>query len=117
MGAVVAGRYKIENLLGIGGMGAVYRAQHVYMRKTFALKVLHKQMSFVPEVVARFEREAVAASRIEHGNVATAADFGRLAKMLTTAGYRGYIVLEYEESEDPRVACPGHLERLRMAFA
>ena len=47
----------------------------------------------------------------------TPSDFPRLAKILTAAGYRGYIVLEYEEDEDPRVACPRHLDELRAAFA
>ena len=44
-------------------------------------------------------------------------DFNRLAQILTEAGYRGYIVLEYEEAEDPRVACPRYLAELREAFA
>ncbi|MFH1922525.1 MAG: sugar phosphate isomerase/epimerase family protein [Planctomycetota bacterium] len=43
-------------------------------------------------------------------------DFARLAQILTDAGYRGYIVLEYEEDEDPRVACPRYLDELREAF-
>ncbi len=43
-------------------------------------------------------------------------DFARLASLLKTAGYRGYIVLEYEESEDPRVACPRYIDVLREAF-
>jgi serine/threonine-protein kinase len=78
VGQVVAGRYRVEQLLGTGGMGSVYRAQHVHMRKTMALKVLHRELTSVPEVVARFEREAVAAARIEHPNVASATDFGKL---------------------------------------
>lgn len=45
------------------------------------------------------------------------ADFGRLAKILIDSGYRGYIVLEYEEKEDPRQACPKHIDELRAAFA
>lgn len=45
------------------------------------------------------------------------ADFRRLAKILTEAGYRGYIVLEYEEREDPRVSCPRYMDQLREAFA
>lgn len=78
VGQIVAARYKVEQRLGVGGMGAVYRAVHVHMRKTVALKVLHRQMTYIPEAVARFEREAVAAARIEHPNVAAATDFGRL---------------------------------------
>ena len=45
------------------------------------------------------------------------ADFQRLARILTDAAYRGYIVLEYEEDEDPRVACPRYLDQLREAFS
>lgn len=44
-------------------------------------------------------------------------DYRRLAKILSDSGYRGYIVLEYEEKEDPREACPKHMEELRQAFA
>ena len=78
VGTVLAKRYQVEELLGQGGMGAVYRGQHVHMRKTFAIKVLHKEMTANAEVVKRFEREAIAAGRIEHPNVAAATDFGRL---------------------------------------
>ncbi len=78
VGTVIAGRYRVDALLGSGGMGKVYRAEHTYMRKPVALKVLHRQMTFVPEVVERFEREAIAAARIEHPNVAKALDFGCL---------------------------------------
>jgi serine/threonine-protein kinase len=70
-------------------MGAVYLAEHVLMHKTVALKVLHREMTVHPEVVARFEREAVAAARIDHPNVAAAMDFGRLADGSC------YLVLEY----------------------
>ena len=43
-------------------------------------------------------------------------DFGRLAEVLRTAGYRGYIVLEFEETGDPRRECPKYIEQLRAAF-
>ena len=78
VGSVVGGRYTIERLLGEGAMGAVFLAEHRLMRKKVALKVLHPQWSSVPDIVARFEREAMAASRIEHPNVAAATDFGQL---------------------------------------
>lgn len=93
IGQVLAGRYRIERLLGSGGMGSVYRAEHVHMRKAVAVKVLHREMTAVPEVVARFEREAVAAGRIEHPNVVQASDFGRLEDGAF------YLVLEYVEGE------------------
>jgi serine/threonine-protein kinase len=96
IGTVLADRYRIEKLLGAGGMGSVYRAQHVHMRKAVAIKVLHKEMTYLPEVVARFEREAVAAARIEHPNVANATDFGRLPDGSF------YLVLEYVEGKSLR---------------
>jgi serine/threonine-protein kinase len=93
IGQVLAGRYRVERLLGSGGMGSVYRAEHIHMRKAVAVKVLHREMTAVPEVVARFEREAVAAGRIEHPNVVQASDFGRLDDGAF------YLVLEYVEGQ------------------
>ena len=77
-GALVAERYRVVSFLDEGGMGAVYRVEHQHMRKAFALKVLHRSLVNRPEIVARFEREAVAAGSIDHPNVAAATDFGRL---------------------------------------
>jgi serine/threonine protein kinase len=89
VGTLLADRYKIEALLGQGGMGTVYRAEHIHMRRTVALKVLHREIAVVEEFAARFEREAVAAGRIEHRNVAKAMDFGRLSDGSF------YLVIEY----------------------
>jgi serine/threonine-protein kinase len=75
---MVSDRYRIARVLGEGGMGVVYAAEHVLMRKEVAVKVLHAEMCSMPEVVARFEREAIAAAHIDHPNVAGATDFGRL---------------------------------------
>ncbi len=60
-------------------MGTVYAAEHTLMRKRVAIKVLHPAMSQLPDMVARFEREAMAAGHIDHPNVAAATDFGQLA--------------------------------------
>jgi serine/threonine protein kinase len=78
VGTLVAQRYRVGRLLGEGSMGAVYEAEHIHMKKRFALKVLHRSMSEDPQVVARFEREAVAAGRLSHPGVVAATDFGRL---------------------------------------
>jgi serine/threonine-protein kinase len=91
LGQVISGRYRIERLLGEGGMGAVYLAEHTAMRKRVALKLLHKEMSENQEVVARFEQEGFAAARVEHPNVASATDFGRAEDGTV------YLVLEYVE--------------------
>ncbi|HVU04237.1 MAG TPA: serine/threonine-protein kinase [Polyangiaceae bacterium] len=89
VGTVIAERYRIDQLLGVGGMGAVYRAEHVLMQKPVAVKVLHREMTVLDEVVKRFEREAIAAGRIDHPNVTVATDFGKLADGAF------YLVLEY----------------------
>jgi serine/threonine protein kinase len=95
-GTIIAERYRIDALLGEGGMGKVYSAEHVHMRKQVAIKVLHPEMSTTPEVVARFEREAVAAGKITHPNVAAATDFGRLEDRSF------FLVLEYVKGVDLR---------------
>jgi serine/threonine protein kinase len=95
-GTIIAERYRVDALLGEGGMGKVYSAEHIHMRKQVAIKVLHPEMSTTPEVVARFEREAVAAGKITHPNVATATDFGRLEDRSF------FLVLEYVNGVDLR---------------
>jgi serine/threonine-protein kinase len=96
VGTVVGDRYRIVSQLGAGGMGAVYVAEHVHMRKKLALKVLHAEMSSSPEVLARFEREAMAAAHIDHPNVAAATDFGR------TPDGAFFLVLELVEGKSLR---------------
>src|SRR6267154_4316254 len=96
VGKVLSERYRIESVLGEGGMGAVYLAQHVLMRKRLAVKVLHPEMTRMPEMVARFEREAMAAAHIEHPNVAAATDFGKLDDGAF------FLVLEYVEGTSLR---------------
>jgi len=93
VGSIVAERYQVDQLLGAGAMGRVYRARHVLMQKQVALKVLHRDTSENAEIVTRFEREAVAAGRINHPNVAGATDFGRLADGSF------YLVLEYVQGQ------------------
>lgn len=78
VGTVISDRYRLRALIGEGGMGRVYDAEHVLMKKRLAVKILHRELTRVPEVVARFEREAMAAANIDHPNVAAATDFGKL---------------------------------------
>lgn len=91
VGQTISDRYLLLERLGDGAMGVVYLAEHTLMHKRVAVKVLHPEMSRVPEIVARFEREAVAAGHIEHPNVAAASDFGKL----TDGTF--FLVLEYIE--------------------
>jgi serine/threonine-protein kinase len=96
IGVTISDRYRIDKLLGEGGMGAVYQAEHAHMRKRVAVKVLHPEMSRMAEVVARFEREAMAASHIDHPNVATATDYGKLEDGSF------FLVLEFIEGQSLR---------------
>ena len=77
IGSVVGDRYRVVSRLGVGGMGAVYRAEHTMMRKDLAIKVLLPEFGGKEEFVRRFEREAESASRLTHPNIITVTDFGR----------------------------------------
>ena len=88
-GSIIDGRYEIVGKLAAGGMGEVYRAQHVELGKAMALKVMLPELSNDPEFVTRFKREAIAASRIGQQNIVDISDFGR------TSNGRFYFVMEY----------------------
>src|SRR5215207_9320293 len=91
IGRTLSERYRIVSLVAMGGMGAIYRAEHLLMRKHVAVKVLHPEVEGFPELVARFEREAVAGAHVQHPNVAIASDFGKFD------GGSAFLVLEYIE--------------------
>src|ERR1700742_5272607 len=76
IGQTLAGKYRIDEKLSEGGMGTVYRGTHVLMDKTVAIKVLHPSLAADEKIVARFSREARAASRISHPNALSVTDFG-----------------------------------------
>jgi serine/threonine protein kinase len=109
-GTEIASRYRILSLIGEGGMGAVYRAQHLHLRKIFALKVLQRRNTDRPDVAARFEREAIAAARIDHPNVVPATDFGRLPDGSF------FLVLEFVNGRDLRSELKGGAIRVPRAL-
>jgi serine/threonine-protein kinase len=76
VGATVNGKFKVEALIGQGGMGRVYRARHLTLDKPVVLKMLHQAYSTDPQIVQRFQREARAASRLNHPNSIGVLDFG-----------------------------------------
>jgi serine/threonine-protein kinase len=76
VGTIVADKFHIEEKLGEGGMGTVYLAEHVKMRRKCAIKVMAPAMASDPEAIARFNREASNAARINHPNVCQIYDFG-----------------------------------------
>ena len=77
VGTTLDGRYLVEEHLTTGGMGAVFRGRHVYMRKDVALKVLRPDLSASADLVERFRREAQIAASLEHPHIVRVTDFGR----------------------------------------
>jgi eukaryotic-like serine/threonine-protein kinase len=71
------GKYKLREIVGRGGMGVVYRGEHVYIGKEVAVKILHEGYGGRDESIKRFLREARAASLINHPNIVDVTDFGK----------------------------------------
>lgn len=92
LGQVLDDKYRLERLLGRGGMGAVYLATHLGTERYVALKLITPQFMRNEEFVARFKREARAAGRLRHPNVVDVTDFGS-----ARAGKEpvAYLVMEY----------------------
>ena len=76
-GQVVAVRYKIDSVLGIGGMGVVYKVEQIFLRKFFAMKTLEIEDA-TGLFWRRFQQEGAAVSRLDHPNVVKIHDFGLL---------------------------------------
>ncbi len=89
LGQTLAGKYRIEERLNAGGMGTVYRGTHVLMDKTVAIKVLLASLAADEKIVARFSREARAASRISHPHALSVTDFGEAENGVV------FLVMEY----------------------
>jgi len=93
VGAVLAERYLIHEKLGQGGMGAVYRGEHVRIGKRAAIKIISRDLAGDPDAIARFTREARNAARIEHPNVCAIYDFGETDDGLI------YLAMEFVDGE------------------
>ena len=93
VGQVIAERYHVLEKLGEGGMGQVYLAEHVRMRRKSAVKVMNPGLASDADAISRFNREASNASRISHPNVAAIYDFGETSEGMI------YLAMEYIEGE------------------
>jgi serine/threonine protein kinase len=89
LGKVLDGKYRLDSFLSHGGMGSVYRATHVMLGKTVAVKLINPEIVTSPEVVRRFQREARAATALHHPNIVAVYDLGQ-----TTDGTL-YIAMEF----------------------
>jgi serine/threonine-protein kinase len=94
LGRTIANKFVIESLLGSGAMGAVYRARQTALDKVVAIKVLHGEHADDPQFAARFQREAKAASRLNHPNSMAVIDYGEEPDGLL------YIAMEYLDGDN-----------------
>ena len=88
VGTTLVGRYRLDALLGIGGMGAVFRAHHIQLKRDVAVKILHPELGANDEISKRFDREARAAARLDHPNIVSVTDYG------TTKDGMKYMVMQ-----------------------
>lgn len=93
IGQIVDGRYRIERVVGRGGMGTVYACRHVVVGKSFAMKVLRSGIERSEEILQRFIREAQAANAVRSRHICEMSDFGQLP------GGAFYVVMELLDGE------------------
>jgi serine/threonine-protein kinase len=93
VGSVIADRYRVVSKIGDGGMGQVYLAEHVRMKRRCAVKIMRPQLMSDPVAVVRFNREAENASQISHPNVCAVYDFGETPSGLI------YLAMEFIDGD------------------
>ncbi len=94
LGRTIAGKFAIESYVGGGAMGAVYKAKQLALDKIVAIKVMHREMAKDEKFVARFKREAKAASKLDHPNSLRVIDFGEEPDGLL------YLAMEFLDGKD-----------------
>jgi len=117
VGSTIDGKYRVDALIGRGGMGAVYRARDLRLDRDVAVKVVRGELVASAEARERFRREAQLAARLQHPAIVTVFDYGALP------GGAAYLVMEYVRGADLRSRLstgpldPGEAVRLLAALA
>jgi serine/threonine-protein kinase len=119
LGSVLDGRYRVDAVLGKGGMGRVYKGEHTGIGRAVAIKVLHPDLGRNKEAAARFQREALASGRLDHPNIVGVSDFGVMEDGSL------YLVMEALEGEglgarlerERRVPWPDAADIMRQVLA
>ena len=93
LGKLLGERFQVQELIGQGGSGTIYRAEHVTLRRKVAIKVLHNELSRDDLAVERFRREATTVAEIDNEHIVEIHDFGR------TPDGRLYLAMELLEGE------------------
>jgi serine/threonine-protein kinase len=102
LGVVLDGKFRLMEKVGEGGMGKVYKAKHIHLDHTVAIKILHSHLSYDKMMLERFRREAQAAIYVRHPNAVAVTDFG----VVSESG-QAYLVMEFLNGVELR-------ERIRL---
>jgi len=96
IGKIIAGKYKVESLLGEGGMAQVFRATHIGLERPVVIKLMHSSMPSMDTAMKRFEQECKVTAKLDHPNVVSVFDVG------TLEGRRPFLVMEFIQGESLR---------------
>ena len=88
IGKILGGRYRIDELLGQGGMSAVYKGYDPNLKRIVAIKIIHAHLANDPKFIVRFKEEAAAVASLRHPNIVQVHDFNN-------EGETYYMVMEY----------------------
>lgn len=96
IGKIIAGKYRVESLLGEGGMAQVFRATHMGLDRPVVIKLMHNSLPSMDTAVKRFEQECKVTAKLDHPNVVSVFDVG------TVEGRRPFLVMEFIQGESLR---------------
>lgn len=95
IGRTIAGKYRVDSLLGEGGMAQVFKSTHLGLDRPVVIKIMHSGLPSMDTAMKRFEQECKVTARIDHPNVVSVFDVGALDR-------RPYLVMEFIQGESLR---------------